>query len=469
MISKESIGVEISQHQLAIAYLKATPFSTRICAHAVYDLDAGGQPREKMEAVRAMVKDFLRQHRIGSACIWIGLAAGMVIQRVIRLPSAARENLTKTLEYELPKYLPLQSEDIYFRYQILDEDRDERQLTILVAAVKKKDLAPLIELRNQLGAGICGAESAATAAINGLKWASASISEKSYGLAYAADNTLHLGGFEDGQVRFIRTLDLDADLTDQLQRIFREFDDGRATGTGSDATAGLHVYCHGPDATPDVLRKLNESPNLEFSRLDLHQGPLADNSPIAGTGLALKSLQPVAVDINLLPEQFRKKPSVIARYLTIVLVLLTLITGTAWTGSYFIHQRITDRRVDRELDELSGEIKTLGQAQSQIAALQERIDYLNTLRQDRIHALEFLKELTETLPDTAWLRGLSVAGNQVLIEGYADYSTQLIQKLESSSLFSGAKFISTITRGRDGKEVFKIGFEINRQSGEGKK
>jgi general secretion pathway protein L len=469
MISKQSVGVEISNNHLAIAYLKATPFNTKICAQAVYDLDATNRLDEKMDAVRAVVKDFLRRHRIGSACIWIGLPAGMVIQRVIRLPSAAKENLAKTLEYELPKYLPLQSEDIYFRYQILDEDRDERQLTIMVAAVKRKDLAPLIELRNQLGAGICGAESAATAAINGLKWASTSISEKAYALAYAADKTLHLSCFEDEQIQFIRALDLDADLMNQLERTFQEFDFNATPNAESDEIAALNVYCHGPDATEDMLRKLNESPNLEFSRLDLSQSPLEENSPIAGTGLALKSLQPVAVDINLLPEQFRKKSSVIARYMTFVLVLLALITGTAWAGSYFIHQRITDRRVDRELDALSGEIKAFGQVQSQITALQERIDYLNTLRQDRIRALEFLKELTEILPDTAWLRGLSVADNKVLIEGYADYSTQLIPQLEASPLFSDAKFISTITKGRDGKEVFKIGFEIQRQSKERKK
>jgi general secretion pathway protein L len=107
-----------------------------------------------MDTIRARLKDFLHRHRIGSACIWIGLPHEMVIQRVIRLPAAAKENLAKALEYELPKYLPLQPEDIYFRYQILDEDRDERQLKILVAAVKKKDLAPLIELRNHLDVGI---------------------------------------------------------------------------------------------------------------------------------------------------------------------------------------------------------------------------------------------------------------------------------------------------------------------------
>jgi general secretion pathway protein L len=197
--------------------------------------------------------------------------------------------------------------------------------------------------------------------------------------------------------------------------------------------------------------------------LDLSQSPLEDDNPIAGTGLALKSLQRVVVDINLFPEQFRKKPAVIGRYATLALVLLTLITGMAWAGSHFVHQRVTDMRVDGELNELSDEIKVLGQAQSKITVLQERIDYLNNLRKDRIHALEFLKELTEVLPDTAWLSGLSVADSKVEIQGYADYSTRLITGLEGSPLFANAKFISTITQGRDGKQVFKISFEINRQ------
>jgi general secretion pathway protein L len=465
MRSKESVGVEISQHHLEMTYLKAGLFGTKISAHKGYDLDATATFAEKMDTVNGRVRDFLRLHRIRSACLWIGLPAEMVIQRVILLPSAAKENLSKAIEYALPKYIPLAPEDIYFQHQILAEDRNELQLTILVAAVKKKDLAPLIELRNQLGANICGAESAVTAAMNGLKWASASIAEKSYGLAYAADNTLHLSGFEEGQVRFIRTLDLDADLTDQLERISRERDSNGET----DASDALNVYCHGPDATPDMLSKLNVSQDLDFTRLDLKKSPLAEDSPIAGTGLALKSLRPVAVDLNLLPEEFRKKPSIIARYMTLGLFILTLITAVAWGGSFYIHHRMTDMQVDRELDALSDEIETLGQTQAQIAALQERIYSLNTLRRDRMVALEFLKELTEILPDTAWLRGLSVADNQVLIEGYADTSTTLIQELEASPRFSDAKFISSITKSRDGKEVFKIGFEINGQSKEGKR
>ena len=461
MISKESVGVEISNDRLAVAYVRATPFSTRVRAHAVYDLDATARLEEKTETISAKVKDFLRQHRIGSACIWIGLPAEMVIQRVIRLPSAAKENLGKTLEYELPKYIPMASEDIYFRYQILDEDRDEKQLKILVAAVKKKDLAPLMELSNRLGAGICGVESSVTAGINGLKWASKSISERAYALAYAADKAIHLSYFEEDQLQFIRTLNLDDDLMSQSERIFRELDE---TGRRSDdPDAALSVYCHGPGATEEVLQRLNTLPNLAFSPLDLGEGPIERNIPVAGAGLALKSLQPVSVDINLFPEPFRKRPSVIGRYLTLTLVALTLITGLAWVGSHLTHQRITAMRVERELHDLSEEVKALGRIESEITALGERIDYLNNLRQDRTDALELLKVLTETLPDTVWLLGLSLEENRVEIEGYADNSTQLIPQLEASPLFANAKFISTITKGRDGKEVFKIGFEINRQ------
>ena len=463
MISKESVGVEISDTYLAIAYAKATPFDTEICAQAVHDLGGTGRFAEKIDTIMAAVKDFWRQHRIGDACIWIGLPAEMVFQRVITLPLAAKENLGKALEYELQKYMPLELEDIYLGHQILDEDRAERRLKILVAAVKKKDLTPLIEQRNHLGAGICGLESTATAAINGLKWAGKSIFEKAYGLAYVADSTLHLSYFEDDQLQFIRSVDLNDDVLYQSAQVFQEFDSTTTTRSESDSPAHLKVYCHGPEATEDMLQTLNQLPNVEFSPLDLSESPMQEANPTVSTGLALKSLQRVPLDVNLLPNQFRKKPSFLGRYLTLALAVLMLITGMAWAGSSFIHPRVASMRLDRELNELSDEIKALEQVQGEITSLQKRIDYLDNLRQKEIHLLDVLKELTEIMPDTAWLLGLSVLDNKIEIQGNARYSTELIPQLEASPLFANAKFISTITKGRDGKEVFKIGFEISRQ------
>jgi Tfp pilus assembly PilM family ATPase len=103
MISKASVGVEISNSHLTIAHARSTLFDTKVTAHAVYDLDVTATFAEKLDTIHTRVKDFLHQHHIRSACLWIGLPAEMVIHRVIRLTSSAKENLAKALEYELTK------------------------------------------------------------------------------------------------------------------------------------------------------------------------------------------------------------------------------------------------------------------------------------------------------------------------------------------------------------------------------
>lgn len=461
MISKESVGVEISKNHLAMTYAKATPFSINIRAHAVYDLEAGVCHDEKRETIRTQLKDFLSRHSLASADIWIGLPSGTVIQRVIRLPLAAKENLGKAIEYELRKYIPLGAESIYFRYQVLEEIRDEKQIKILVAAVKKKDLDLIVEIRNDLGIGICGVESAVTAGINGLNWVSKFMSDSAYGLAYAADGTVHIGCIKDNRLHFIRSIDLDDDLMAQSDRLCSELDIQK--DVIADAIDVLNVYCHGPGATEELLEGLNRLPNMAFSLPDLNQSPLKENDTVVGMGLALKGLQSVTVDINLLPEQLRKKSSVIGRYLTISLVALVFLSGITWAGSHFMRQRLIHVRVERELSDLSDQIVVLGKVQSEITALQDRIDYLEGLKQDRIKALELLKALTETLPDTAWLITFSLSEKSIEIKGYADQSTQLLPQLEAYPLFANVRFLSTITKGKDGNEVFKIGFDL-RQS-----
>jgi Tfp pilus assembly protein PilN len=457
MIAKGSVGVAISRSRLTIVFAKASPFRTQIRACATHELDPAASVPERTAAVCALVQSFWRQHRIGDACIWIGLPADVVIQRVIALPSAARENLDKAIEYELQKYIPRELEHFHFQYQVLHEDRAERRLHILVSAVKKGDLGPIIEARDNFSAGIFGVESAATAAINGLRWATGPLREKTYGLGYAAEGTMHLAYFEDGEPRHVWALDLGDDVAPQRQQLLQRLE---ALGAGPGAT--LRVYCHGPAATEDVLRAWNGAPNLEFRRLELPEDfPEGDNA-IVGAGLAVKGLHQVALDINLFPEPFRKRPSVLGRYVGGALAALALVGGVAWAASQFLHPRVLDRRVERELSELAGEVEALRQLQAQAQELRGQIEYLDGLRRERMDALGFLKELTEVLPDTSWLLSLSVAGDKAAIQGIAESSTELIPQLEASPLFGNAQFTATITKGREGQDVFKIGFDIDR-------
>jgi len=460
MVAKESVGVAVSSSQLTLVYAKASPFRTRLRAHAAFDLDPHADHAERIGTARALVRSFWRQHRIGDASLWIGLPADQVIQRVIYLPSAARENLDKAIEYELQKYVPLDLEHLHLQYEVLHEDRGERRLTISVAAVKKSDLAPLIEARDDFRAGISGVQSAATAAINGLWWAAKPIPEKTCALAYVADRTLHLAYFEDDQPRYLWALAVDDDVPAQLQQLGQRLEELGAVGPDDRSKSPFRVYCHGPEANESFLREWRQAPGLEFCRLELQEELPEGLNSVVGAGLAVKGLEDTALDLNLFPAPFRKKPSVVSRFVGAALVVLALATGLAWAGSHFLYPRIQDGRVEKELSELSGQIEALQKVKADAEALQGQIDYLQSLRQERMDPLGFLKELTELVPDTAWLLALSVAGDKAAIQGVAENSTDLIPELEASPHFSNAQFTATITKSRDGKDVFRIGFDI---------
>ena len=51
MISKASVGVEISNRHLTIAHARSTFFDTKVSAHAVYDLDAASTFVEKIDTI----------------------------------------------------------------------------------------------------------------------------------------------------------------------------------------------------------------------------------------------------------------------------------------------------------------------------------------------------------------------------------------------------------------------------------
>ena len=87
--------------------------------------------------------------------------------------------------------------------------------------------------------------------------------------------------------------------------------------------------------------------------------------------------------------------------------------------------------------------------------------YIRTLQPGpSADTLGILAELSKVIPDTAWLRNLNISGKKVLMDGFADDAAQLIPLLDHSPLLTNVIFLSAITKGRDGKERFRIGFDI---------
>ena len=91
---------------------------------------------------------------------------------------------------------------------------------------------------------------------------------------------------------------------------------------------------------------------------------------------------------------------------------------------------------------------------------------MHSLKEEKSGAsnvVDVLLELTSVLPDDTWLENVALKDGGVTMQGQSASATELIELLESSAIFSKAKFESPVTQLPGGlAERFNIRAEINR-------
>ncbi len=184
------------------------------------------------------------------------------------------------------------------------------------------------------------------------------------------------------------------------------------------------------------------------------------NESVTAYGLALKGLSDVPLKINLLPPESQKKPGRAGYYMMIILIMLVILSGIGWGGSHILRQKLILKELNEEMKHLTSEVKNIDRIQSSFKELEDRLDYLNNLQQNRVSGLNILREMTQLIPETAWIQDLSFSEKGIQISGYATSASELIPILEDSPLFKDVVFLSTITKEKDGKERFRIGLKL---------
>ncbi len=390
MIFQDSIGIEVREDRVVMAWVRGTFRGVKLAAHTMYGLEQDRPLKERLGALNALLAEFRRENHIGTTDIFLGIPGNMVMFREIEFPLAVRENLRATLRYEMEKYVPVPVEDIWFDHQVVAENRAAGRLKVLLAVVKKKDMSPYLEFCRTVSGGVSGIGTSATAAFNALAY-------------------------------------------------------------GEDRTA--------PDGT--VYTKITEGPETKADISGLLPAGISAPDIVPAFGLALRPLWQTPLCINLLPEEFRRRPNRTGYYMMGGLAIIVLLTGLAWGGSHILKQRMAVRELDAEMQRLASEVAETDRVQKEISNIEARLDRLESLTRDYVPRLDILRELTQIIPDTAWVQDFSISekgGGR--ITGYAESASELIPLLESSALFQDVIFLSTTVKDRDGRERFSIGFQV---------
>lgn len=457
MIFQESVGIDIQPDKVAFVYVKGSFKGTKLSGYAVHELDNTLSINDKISKIVDFYGIFVEETNATSPQIFVGLPRELFFSREIIFPQAVKENISNTLRYEMEKYIPLANEEYYFDKQLHSENKLLNQIKVFLVVAKKKELGPYLELRNKFKHGLSGIEPGATAYVNCFLNEKKHRRENDYAIVRLGQRNTEINLIRNNVISASKIISIATEKVEDQLSIFN--DELKAMGRhASEDQTPMYVYFWGTNIDTTALQDHRRNANFKF--IEWKETNIPSMEFATAFGLALKGHQDMPMSVNLLPDRMRRKQSNMALYIMFALFGLTLLLGLLWVGGHLIQQNMLSERLDAELAHLKTEIKSVNQISDDLTTYEDRINFLNSIQRNNIPSTEILKELSIIIPDTAWIKTINILNNEIKIQGEAQSASELITIIERSEYFKDVKFLSTITKKKNGMESYNIGFEI---------
>ncbi len=458
MLFQTSLGIDIQGSSVSVVYLKASFKEVRLTAYATYPLDGGKDVREKVTLISGLVGSFLRENQISPASIFLGIPRHLAILKYLEFPLAAKENLRDSLGYEMERHVPFSADEVYFDYQIVAEDKESGKMRILLIAAKRESIDPYLDIPRQLGLGVSSIEITSTAIANYFSFQPLPDGGDALAVVYLKDDDLEIDLFRKGILDYSRLVRGVGKGERPARLVLHELK-ALKEGLGIDQDRLKTLFC-GFGTDGGMVNDFRDEEDLDIFLPDLSKTGIPSPAMVSAYGLALRGLQKVPMDINILPEGFRKRPSRFGHYTLFVLVCLIILSAIAWGGGNIFFQQLRLSRLNAEIAQLRAEVPRIDKTRAKCKEVEKQIDYLNSLRHGDVTVLDVLKELSQRIPKNAWVMTLTFSDKGVQIHGLAESASGLIPSIEDSPLFKDTAFLSPITRNNKGQEVFRIGLKL---------
>jgi general secretion pathway protein L len=465
MISDRSLGIDFKQDRLVLTLLRKSIGRMGLVDYGVYPIPPETQKEDREAQVISLVNSFISKHQIDKERVSVAMPGEKVIARFIRFPVAAKENLTKVIEYEMPKYIPFERGEIYFDYCLLKEEKD--WLRLFAAFVRKTEVDPYVSLLKKMGIQPISIQIPSVAALNLFFYNKGGGENETSVLIDVTEPSFEMNLVQGKDWResfhfpFPRN-EIEAKMISAFKRSGDVYPPENST-----------FFVYGQNADEAMLKNLKEANQLKgvlLPPMDRIQEEKEGSKPYgiyASIGVPLRGLINPRIDLNLLPPEMRKKARQIGKPLLILLTFLALFFGLTWGAGTIVHYKKEWNAVNAEIRKRRPEVEALEKLQKQKEDRRKEMAELDRIRSGEISKVELLEELTRVLPETTWIWNFKYNGKEIELSGFADSASDLIPLLDKSPFFEKVEFMAPVTKemhmrgdGNKEKERFKIKAKI---------
>ena len=396
----------------------------------------------------------LDSRKVSPAGVAVGLPRTAVTVKPIELPALGTDT-REMVQFELERHLPFPTEDAPFDFVPLPEpdDADRTETTgrrVLVAACDRR----VVDMAMRIMSEAKVRPVSVTVAAHDLVALVRPPARSHVVWAHRTDETIDLLFLARGAIVMSRSVPAtdDAALAGEIRRSF-----SLVRWRGCD-----EVWMSGDGMTPDEI----SSSGLGELGVPVMPPPYTlaarrvltaiEGGPRGALELALAvALAPGVRPLDLLPVALRPFRLTRAQLVTAGVAAVTAVLAIAalMVPGYRDGRRLA--ALNAEIAGLDGEVRTVERLLKDLDGKRKLVTTVDGLEQGSLRPLPVMRELTELLPNDAWVTLLSLDAKGVELTGQASAASALIPLLENSSRFERVEFASPVTRGRD-REQFRI-------------
>ncbi len=398
----------------------------------------------------AALRAELDSRGVSARSVALGLARASVTVKPIELPPAPGQ-VHDMVRFELERHLPFPADDAPYDFLPLPLDGEPGQPTdakrVLVAAADRRIVDAALRLAEEAKLRPVSV----TVAAHDLLALVRPEPRQRVVWVHRAGDTADLLLLSGADLVGSRTVSA-ADATTLAGEVRRSFTVARWRGCDAVWVSGDDPPAlAGPLAALDT--PVTEPPYTARARqrlAALGEGPRGDME----LALAVASGRGVR-PLDLIPPALKPRRLTRQQWVTVGMAAATLLLGLGalLTPGVREHRRLN--ALNAELTRIDTEVRSVERVLRDLEGKRQLLATVSGLETSAVRALPVLRELTEILPNDAWLTMLSFDTKGVELTGQASQASLLIPLLENSPRLERAEFASPVTRGRD-KEQFRI-------------
>lgn len=458
-----ALGVAISGNRLCFCAVSKGLQGFSVKSARVIENFRDLEPSE----LNSRVQQFTRSNGFNRENVILGLPREEVIVHTVELPLEVEENLDQVVQFQAAKLEPAEEESSYHDYVILERNEKERSILLQIVMAPKNGLDRALQLLRELNLYPVAIRVASLGLQQVLKIHRSGFGDLPTLLIDLESDSLEivLAGGSQQCFPHKRLLKSDEELT--LELILEELDLVISRLPVS-VTGCRKILLTGSRAEEFLEQVADHFGDTELLRsgLKLKSGRAPDGGMHA-LGLALSGLNRTNYSrFNLIPKPKRlvgQRASLVPSAVLAGLFVLLLIL---WGMRGFFQQQALLDSLEAELQRLQPSVEEALETRRRWEEVNQRAVELHEMLSGRQRVLEVLRELTERIPEDAYLQNVLLQRDKVTITGYAqnEQASSLLTLLGSSSLVANVES-RYITRERTTNSE-KFNFELTLRESE---